>query len=239
MHVTGEARDDDAAGRLGDDRLEHRTDVALVGREAGNVGVGRVHQKQVDAGFAESRESAQVGDAIVERQLIHLEVAGVQNDPGNGRDGDGEGIRDRVVDRDELEVKRAELLFLTLLDGERVRRDPVLFQFRFDEREREGRAENRDVCPQLQKVRHRPDVVLVAVREHDAENVIETIPDRAEVGQDQVDAGLVLFREQHAAVDDENLAVDFEGRHVATDLAQSADGRDAEGTGGELGRGLQ
>ena len=61
---------------------------------------------------------------------------------------------------------------------------------------------------QLEQVRHRADVVLVAVREHDADDVVEPVPDRLEVGQDQVDAGLVLLGEEHAAVDDEELAVD-------------------------------
>ena len=37
----------------------------------------------------------------------------------------------------------------------------------------------RDVLPQLEQVRHGADVVLVAVREHDAEDVVEPVPDRA------------------------------------------------------------
>ncbi len=49
-----------------------------------------------------------------------------------------------------------------------------------------------------------------------------------EVGQDQVDARLVLLGEQHAAVDDEDLAVDLVARHVAADLAEAADRDDAE-----------
>ena len=75
------------------------------GREAGNVGVRRVGQEQVDALLAEPGERAQVGEAVVERQLVHLEVAGVQHEAGGGADRDGERIRDRVVDRDELEAR--------------------------------------------------------------------------------------------------------------------------------------
>ena len=80
------------------------------GGEAGDVGVGRVGQEEVDALFAEPGEGAQVGDALVERQLVHLEVAGVQHEAGGGADRDGERVGDRVVDRDELEVEGAELL---------------------------------------------------------------------------------------------------------------------------------
>ena len=87
----------------------------------------------------------------------------------------------------------------------------------------------------LQQVRDGADVVLVAVREHDADDVVEAVADRAEVGQDQVDAGLVLLGEEHAAVDDEDLAVDLEHGHVATDLAEATDGDDPQGSRFERG----
>ena len=78
------------------------------GGEAGHLGVGRVGHEQVDALLAEPGERAQVGDPAVERQLVHLEVAGVQHQAGAGADRDRERVGDRVVDRDELEVERAE-----------------------------------------------------------------------------------------------------------------------------------
>ena len=114
VDVAGEARDDDPARRLADHLVEHRADVALERREPGDVGVRGVDEEQVDALLAEPGERAQVGDAAVERQLVHLEVAGGQHEAGGGADRDGERIGDRVVDRDELEVERAELLVLAL-----------------------------------------------------------------------------------------------------------------------------
>ncbi len=74
----------------------------------------------------------------------------------------------------------------------------------------------------------RADVVLVTVGEHHGLDVIEAVDDRPEVGQDQVDARLVLLREQHAAVDDQQSAVVLEDGHVATDLAEAAEGEDAQ-----------
>jgi len=49
-----------------------------------------------------------------------------------------------------------------------------------------------------------------------------------EVRQDQVDAGLVLFREQDTAVDDEQAPGVLEDGHVAADLTQAAEGDDAQ-----------
>ena len=79
-------------------------------------------------------------------------------------------------------------------------------------------------------------MILVAVRQHDADDVGEAVTDRTEVREDQVDAGMVLLGEQHPAVDDEQLAVELEHGHVAADLAEPAERDDAQATGGELRR---
>jgi hypothetical protein len=72
-----------------DDAFEHRADLALGRDEAGDLGVGRVGQQQVDAAGAETGEAGQVGDPPVEGQLVHLEVTGVQHGAGGRGDRDG------------------------------------------------------------------------------------------------------------------------------------------------------
>ena len=108
VDVAREARHDDAARRPADHLVEHGPDLALEGREAGHVGVGRVDEEEVDALLAQPGERAEVGEAAIERQLVHLEVAGCEREAGGRADRDGERIGDRVVDRDELELERAE-----------------------------------------------------------------------------------------------------------------------------------
>jgi hypothetical protein len=76
-------------------------------------------------------------------------------------------------------------------------------------------------------------VVLVPVRQDDRDDVLQAVPDGREVGD--VDPRLVLLGEQHPAVDDEQLAVELEDRHVAPDLPQAAQRRDPQGAGGECG----
>ena len=56
----------------------------------------------------EPGEAAEVGDATVERELIHLEVAGVQDVPAAVRIATRQRIRNRVVDGEELAVERPE-----------------------------------------------------------------------------------------------------------------------------------
>ena len=90
-----------------------------------------------------------------------------------------------------------------------------------------------------QQVGHGADVVLVAVGQHQRVDVVEAVPDRVEVGQDQVDARVVLLGEEHPAVDDQQASVVLEDGHVAADLAEAAE-RDhpqaALGQGGGRGQ---
>src|SRR5450756_1077387 len=97
-----------------------------------------VYKRQVDTRFAEPREGAQIRQPAVQRQLVHLEVAGVQHGPGTGPDRHRERVGDRVVDRDELALELTEALDLTLLDLKRDRSDPVLDEFRGYERQGEA-----------------------------------------------------------------------------------------------------
>ncbi len=53
--------------------------------------------------------------------------------PAGGADGDREGVRDGVVDRDELAVEGADGLRVALRDLQRVRPDAVLLELRLDE----------------------------------------------------------------------------------------------------------
>ena len=239
VHVRGERRHDDPAARLGEHRVEHRPDVPLRRDEAGDLRVGGVREQQVDALGAEPREAGQVGDPPVERQLVHLEVAGVQHQPGRGPDGHGQRVRDGVVDREELTLERPQRLPPALAHGQRVRLDPPLGQLGLDQRERELRPDQRDVRLVGEQVRHGADVVLVAVGEHDRLDVFEPVEDRREVRQDQVDARLLDVGEEHAAVDDEQLAVVLEDGHVAPDGTEAAQWHHPQAAPGQRRRELQ
>ena len=114
------------------------------------------------------------------------------------------------------------------VDLEGVRADAVLLELRLDEGEGQLGADQRDVRLLAEEERDAADVVLVAVREDDALDVVEAVPDGREVRQDQVDSGLLLLGEEHAAVDDQQAAAVLEDRHVAADLAEAAERGDPQ-----------
>jgi hypothetical protein len=80
VHVRGEARHDDPTGSGPEDGLDRgirsRSDIVKPGTSR--------WWSPTAAGpplLAEARERPQVGDAPVKRELVHLEVTGVQHEP--------------------------------------------------------------------------------------------------------------------------------------------------------------
>ena len=75
-------------------------------------------------------------------------------------------------------------------------------------------------------------MVLVRVREHDAENVFALLDQIADVRQDQIDARQVVAGEGHAEIDDDPLPAAFVAeaveREIHADLADPAERRKDE-----------
>ncbi|BAS13063.1 hypothetical protein AHiyo8_13660 [Arthrobacter sp. Hiyo8] len=218
VHVRGEGGNDDPLLGLAEQTVQGGADLLFRRGEAGNIRVGGVGHEQVHPFFTQAGEVAQVRDAAIEGQLVHLEVARVQDVAAGSADEDGQGIRNGVVDGNEFAFEGAELLHLPFGDRQRVRLDPVFLELGLDEGKRQLGTDQRQVRAQAQKIRHSADVVFVAVRQDDGNYVVQPVLDVREIGQDQVDTRLCLFREEHAAVNHQQLAVDFENGHVAADL---------------------
>ena len=175
VDVAAEAGDDDAPFGMPEDLVDGRRDLELRGGEAGHVGVRRVGEEQVDTLLPQPGEGTQIGDPTIERQLVHLEVTGVEQGPGLGAHEHRERVRNGVVHRHELEVEGADPLALPLRDGQGERPDAVLLELGLDERQRQGGADEGNVLLEAEQVRNGTDVVLVSVREDDGLDVVETV----------------------------------------------------------------
>jgi hypothetical protein len=87
------------------------------------------------------------------------------------------------------------------------------------QRQRQFGSDERDVGSLSQQVGHSADVVFVTVCEHQAADIGKTFADGIESGQDQVDTGVIIFGKQHTAVDEQQLTVELDRRHIAADIA--------------------
>ena len=104
------------------------------------------------------------------------------------------------------------------------------------QRQREPRAEQRDVRAQPQQVRHGADVVLVAVREHDGLDVVEAVGDvgRSPAGSGRRRAGGSSGNSTPQSTISSRPSI-LEDGHVAADLAEPAEGDDPQGAGSGSG----
>ena len=138
-------------------------------------------------------------------------------------------VGDRVRHADELEPEGTELdgivagHQLPQLGGAE---EPVLVELRLDEREREARREHERDAHLAHEVRQRADVILVPVREHDRAHHLLPLAEVREVGQDEVDAEMLVAREREPGVDDDDRAVGLVDGHVLADLAEAAERND-------------
>jgi hypothetical protein len=132
---------------------------------------------------------------------------------------------------DELDAERAYVdrradLRLAQLGGTE---QAVLVQLRLDQPEREpGRPDLGDTHLAHQ-VGQGADVVLVAVGEDDRPDRACPLAQIREVGQDEVDAEVLVARERQPGVHDDDVVAALVDGHVLADLAQAAKGHDPAG----------
>ena len=139
---------------------------------------------------------------------------------------DRDGIGDRVRHADELDPERAELERLVVrrhLAKLGVAEQAVLVELRLDKTEREPRRDDHRHAALAHEIRQRTDVILVAVREDNTADHVLALAEIREVGQDEIDAEVLVAREGEPRVDDDDRAVGFVDGHVLPDLAEPAE----------------
>ena len=220
--------------RLATMSLQHRTDAALARR------VARAPRRSSSPTGAGARpparllgEAVQVGRPPVERRLVDLEVARVQDRAERRVDRDRHPVGDRVRHAQEPHRERPDggrplarrdrrasshevghLVLLELALQQRQReRGPVDRDRRSSSRSRYGSAPMWSSCPWVSTT---------------ASISIGPLADVVEVRQDEVDAGHVRRRERQADVDDEDAVVQLEAGHVPADLADASEEDDAD-----------
>ena len=144
---------------------------------------------------------------------------------GAERRGDGERyrVRDGVVRVNELDaetaqldgVARADMVQLDLLGH------LVLGELGLDDAAGQARCVNRCVAL-TQHIRDRADVVLVAVGDDVAAQLVQVALEVGRVRDNEVYAEHIIVRECYAAVDYNDVAAVLDNGHVLADLVQTA-----------------
>ena len=210
MHVRRERGDEDPSFAQREDLAERLPDDALRGCEPGPLRVGRVAEEQVDAAVAELCELADVGLEAVDRRVVELVVAGVDDPPSRGLEHDRGRVRDRMRHPDELDrngpSSRGGSSGCTSRSSA-ARRSPCSSSF--DLIRPEGQPRRPDLGDSTSRIRYGseptwsswPWVRITARIES------RTVAEVGEVRQDEVDAQVLVAWEGEAGVDDDDLAL--------------------------------
>ena len=217
-------------GASAEDLVEAVADDALRGDEAGALDVGAVGQQHQNAVLADARQPGDVEQLAIYGRLVELEVARVDQRSGGGVQGEADGIGDGVRDPERLHVEQADLEPIRRVERDELRlvQHLVFRQLAFREADGQAGAVDGDV-ELLQDPAQRADVVLVAVRQDDALHHLLVFQQVGDVGDDEVHAELVGAGEGEAAVNDDDLVLTADRRHVLADLADPAERDDLEG----------
>src|SRR6185369_1181010 len=160
----------------------------------------------------------------VDRGMIDLEVAGVDDHPLRRGYRQGAAVDDRMGHAQELDPETADTYGVPGLDGNQFHFPVqlVLLQLGTDQAERQGGAVDRDVQLQQDKGEG-ADVVFVPVGQADRADVCGPLAQPADIGDHVVDPEHVGGGKHQAAIDDENIVAVLVGHHVHADFAQAAE----------------
>ena len=130
---------------------------------------------------------------------------------------------------DELHGEAARLHDVAGVMGHELRlaHKVVLLELELDEAQRQRRGVHGGIDG-LQHIRQRADVVLVAVGDEEAAELLLVFRKIGDVRNDKVHAVHVVLGEAEAAVDDDHVLAVFQHGHVLADLIQTAERNDLQ-----------
>ena len=232
--IRGEGGDGNAVGGGGDQALERRSDFGFARADAFLERIGRIaDQGQRPLHVADFGQPNDVGRRVADGGRIELPVAGVEDAADRGGDQERIALGNRVGDVDRLDSERPERKRPA---GPHQRYRDVLddivggaFGREHGCRERGGEDRPVEAGPQ---VKDGAVMVLVAVGEDQAEDVVGVLLEKGGIGHDQLDTGLVRAAKGDPAIDHDPLAIveaaEAIGSHVHADLADAPKGDEDE-----------
>jgi hypothetical protein len=222
--VGGEGGDEHTAvGRL-DHCVEALADAEFRARRRVLEDVGRIAGQSEHAGVAD-RAQLRLRRGIAKlRRVVELPVAGVEDAAVRRVDQQRVALGDRMGERDVAEAERPEPEIALHLDCVELHLpgQPLLLQLAGDQPGGERRRVERH-AEIVGEIRNGADMVLMAVGEDDAEQVLAPLLDEGEIGQDQFDAGIGRIGEGEAKVDHDPFALAAVEIDVHANLAGAAE----------------
>ena len=194
----------------------------LRGREPGPLRIGGITHQRQDAFLPQLRKALQIDGVSEDRRVVHLEIPCVHHHPHRGIDGQGRRVHDAVVGLDELHAEVAQVDGLPELHHFPLRPSGqlMLLQLVLDDAHGEpGGIDGHIDFPE--HIGKRPDMVLMAVGDHEALHLVDIVLQIGHIGNDKVNPQHIVRRERKAAVHHDNTVFVLERSNVHANLLQT------------------
>ena len=163
--------------------------------------VGAVRHHQQHALVAQIRETAEICHLAINRGIIQLKVAGMDNRPHRRSNRQPHCIRDTVIHPDKIHMKTACLDGITLHDSTEIAGiHAILLQPALQDAQGQPRAINGNINL-LQHIRQRTDMVLMTMSQHNSLHLVLVLHQIRNIRNNQVNAEHFLVREHQAGID--------------------------------------
>lgn len=240
VDLRGEGRQEDPAPAALDDLLEVAGDLGLARRVARALGVGRVGDEQQHAVFARLLDALQIThDARAGAHVgVDLEVAGVQHVAHRGLEDVPSVVGNRVGHAEELgheALAEAHLVAIGHFAQVHVLKAEFA-ELLAHQGEGQRQAVDRHAGQPGKDIRQPADVVLVAVGQNPALDLVLMLEQVVDARHDEVDAHLVGLGKGEAAVHHHDFVAVAEHGDVFADFAHAPERNDFEGGSGQVSR---
>ena len=143
-------------------------------------------------------------------------------------DGESHRVWDAVIDAYEAHTEAADIHYVALRHRMKIAARYIVFlQPPRQYAERQLRAIDRHI-EFLQHIRERPDMILMAMREHDGLHLVAIFHEICDVWNHEVNAKHVVLREHETSINQKNLVPISHDRHIFADFPQSAQGNNLQ-----------
>ena len=222
VHIGGKGGDDDPLVAVFELPVQAVGHQVLTGGVALALHIGGIGQQRQHALVAQFSQPGQVHHAVLSGG-VDLKIAGEHHRTYGGADGEGHSVGDGVVHMDELHSEAPGLDHIAGLVGDELDLvgQLVLLQLQLDEAVGHGGA--MDGAVDLPHgVGNGTNVVLVAVGDKEAPQLLLVFHQIGKVRDHQVHTVHVLLGEAHAAVYHDHILTIFQDGDVFADLIQTA-----------------
>ncbi len=195
--------------------------------------IGGIGKQQQYAFLTVCRQSNKIGGLVINRGLIQFKIPGMDHPSRLGTDRHTIAVDDGMRHAKQFDMKRPE--FERRARRHRNQVGPsekfVLLQPMTQQPQSQRRTVNSGKTELLKQKRHRTDMILMTVGEHQPPDTIKAPFQTADVGNDQIDTRHVRLGEHQTAVDKQQVAPIFHRHHVQADFPQPSQRQNTHGIG--------